>query len=259
MPHPNVKEFLRVMRGIDRSKTQTEVFRDFCEFSFCALAKTTAPTLERAEALEAQYMQAVARYRDKDDVRKMPELFALAAAALQAGGCDFLGEVAGEIGALDAGLGQFFTPYEVSRLNAEIIMADAPALIASRKFLTVQEPAAGAGGMVIAAADCLERHGLDLATCLWFEAAELNLSTYRMCYVQLSLRGLAGIVRHQNTLTLESYGHALTPAAFAFLAKNGHPFQDQRRQPQQIAHEPQPAPAPPLSVPNAAPLQLTLF
>lgn len=248
---PQVNEFLRILRRIDHSKRDTEVFRDFCEMAFCAIAKTTAPTRERAEALEADYMRAVKRYRNPDDVRKMPELLALAATALQAGGCDFLGVIAGEIGALDSGLGQFFTPYEISRLNAELILSDAPALIERQKFLTVQEPAAGAGGMVIAAADVLENKGIDPARHVWFDATELNGPTFQMCFVQTSLRGLAGIVRHGNSLSLETFGHALTPMAAGFLAVNGDPFAGQRRQPC-------PPAAPPLDA-TARPVQLTLF
>lgn len=249
---PQVKEFLRILRRIDHSKRDSEVFRDFCEMAYCAIAKTTAPTRERAEALEADYMRAVKRYRNPDDVRKMPELLALAATALQAGGCDFLGEIAGEIGALDAGLGQFFTPYEISRLNAELILSDAPAMIERQKFLTLQEPAAGAGGMVIAAADVLESKGIDPARHVWFDATELNGPTYQMCFIQTSLRGLSGMVRHGNTLSLETFGQSLTPMARGFLALNGDPFASQRRT----------LPAPPAEPPRQAatrPVQLTLF
>ena len=47
-------------------------------------------------------MACVARFRNKEDVRAMPELLAVAASALGKGGCDFFGAVAAEIGALDA-------------------------------------------------------------------------------------------------------------------------------------------------------------
>ena len=114
------------------------------------------------ETLEKQYMQAVARYRNKDEVRKMPELLAIASTVIGTGGLDFMGQVAGELGALDAGLGQFFTPYEVSRLMAEMNLGDATAAVAAKGFLTLCEPAAGAGGMMLAAADTLDRQGVDL-------------------------------------------------------------------------------------------------
>jgi hypothetical protein len=132
-----VTAFLKRMKDIDQSKRRTEVFRDFCELAFCALAKTTAHPPEKAERLEAQYMACVGRYRNPDDVRIMPDLLAMTVKAVASGGRDFLGE----IGALDAGLGQFFTPNVMSRLMAEMTLSGAAEIIQEHGFLAVGEPA----------------------------------------------------------------------------------------------------------------------
>ena len=237
----DVTAFAKRMNDIDRSKRRTEVFRDFCEMAYLALAKTTARP-DRADQIEADYMACVARYRDKADVRKMRELLEIAVAAIAPGGRDFLGEVAGEIGALDAGLGQFFTPYDVSRLIAEMSLADAGAIIRERGFITLQEPAAGAGGMVIAAADAVERLGFDPRSCLWFEATEINRGTFHMLHVQTAYRGLAGKNYHGNTLSLEVFSASVTPNAIPFLMQHGNP------------HAPRPGDAPPPIVTEAAPI-----
>ena len=226
MAHPAVKDFLRLLRQRDRSKRQTEVFADFCELAYCALAKRPSPFPDQRDQLEAQYMQVVGRYRDKDDIRAMPEMLALALTTISDGGTDFMSEVAGELGALDAGLGQFFTPYEVSRLIAEINLGDAAAQIAAKGFFTLQEPAAGAGGMLLAAADTLEARSLSLND-VWMDAIELSRSTYHMLYVQLAGRGIAGRVICGNSLSLETYTWAYTPAAAHFVAAHGHPFASQ--------------------------------
>jgi hypothetical protein len=76
MTVPLVSQFVKVLNGIDQSKSRTEVFADFCELSYCALAKAASPFTDQKDALEVQYMQVVGRYRDKDDVRKMPALLA---------------------------------------------------------------------------------------------------------------------------------------------------------------------------------------
>ena len=230
MAHSAVKDFLRLLAKRDRSKRQTEVFADFCELAYCALAKKASPYPDQRDQLEAQYMQVVARYRDPDDVRAMPEMLALALTTISAGGIDFIGEVAGEIGALDAGLGQFFTPYEVSRLMAEMALNNVDELLGEKGFITLQEPAAGAGGMLLAAADVLEGRGIDIASQVWIEAVELSRSTYHMLYVQASARGLAGRVICGNSLSLETYSSAYTAAAPVFIAKNGHPFATQIQQ-----------------------------
>ncbi|WP_299846877.1 N-6 DNA methylase [uncultured Paracoccus sp.] len=156
MAHPGVTAFLRALDQFDRSKTRTEIFRLFCEIAYCALAKRASPFADQRDRLEADYMACVGRFPNKDDVRRMPEMMATAIEAIAGGGIDFIGQVAAEIGALDAGLGQFFTPYEVSRLMAEISLGDTAGQIEAQGFITVSEPAAGAGGMVLALADALE-------------------------------------------------------------------------------------------------------
>lgn len=228
MSDQNVTAFLKRLSELDRSKSRIEVFRAFCEMAFCAIAKTTAPTRERADQLESDYMACVARFRNKEDVRAMPELLSIAASALGQGGRDFFGAVAAEIGALDAKLGQFFTPYEVSRLMAEISLGDASATIRDKGFLTIQEPAAGAGGMILAAADAIEGQGFDPAATIWFEGIELNRPTFQMAYLQTALRGLAGKMVCGNALSMEIYEVAFTPAALPFLQRHGDPFADQK-------------------------------
>ena len=255
-----VKEFVRCLEKIDRSKHSTDVFRDFTHMAFCALSKRATPCPTKAAQIEAAYMQTVATYRDPEDVRRMPELLAIATTALTAGGCDFLGEVAGEIGALDGKLGQFFTPYEVSRLIVEMTLADAPALIERQGFITIQEPAAGAGGMILAAADVLTSKGIDLARQVWFEAVELNRSTYHMAYIQTALRGVAGRVVNGNSLSLEVFGSAYTHAAWTFIDANGDPFRKQKAAvAQEQAHRPEPSRPAPQPQPYAPAIQLSLF
>ncbi|MGH1356848.1 MAG: N-6 DNA methylase [Thalassovita sp.] len=222
------KDFIKIMGELDRSKHQGEIFRDFCELLYCALAKVASPFEDQRDRLEAQYMEVVGRYRNKDDIRRMPELRDIALFEISAGGCDFLGEVAGEMGVLNDRLGQFFTPFEVSRLMAEINLTGIEKKIKEEGFVTVQEPAAGAGGMLIAVADKVESLGFNLETSLWFEAVELSASTFHMCYIQSAARGMAGRVIHGNSLTVETYTSAFTAAAHVFHAKNGPPFAKQQ-------------------------------
>ncbi|UWR62790.1 SAM-dependent methyltransferase [Phaeobacter inhibens] len=233
--NPAVKEFVRLLNDIDRSKHRSEVFADFCEMSYCALAKKASPFPDQRETLEAQYMSVVARYRNKDDVRKMPEMVGIALGEIGNGGCDFLGMAAGELEVLDAKLGQFFTPYEVSRMMAEISLTDVDEKIAEQGFITVQEPAAGAGGMLLAVADVIEGKGLNLETSIWIEAVELSRPTYHMCYVQCAARGLAGKIICGNSLSLEVFTGAYTAAASVFFAANGDPFAKQKEQAKQAA------------------------
>ncbi|MBO9457403.1 N-6 DNA methylase [Paracoccus sp. R12_1] len=235
MAHPAVTDFLRALDSFDRPKTCTEIFRIFCEMAYCALAKRASPFPDQRDRLEADYMSCVGMFPNKDDVRRMPDMMALALQTIAAGGVDFFGQVAAEIGALDARMGQFFTPYEVSRMMAEMILGDVSAQIEAQGFITISEPAAGAGGMVLAVADVIERQGFDPARHIWVEAVELSRATFHMAYVQIAARGVAGRVINGNSLSLETYEQAFTPGAPVFHVRNGHPFAKQREAEQQAA------------------------
>ena len=235
MAHPAVTDFLRALDSFDRSKTRTEIFRIFCEMAYCALAKRASPFPDQRDRLEADYMSCVGMFPNKDDVRRMPDMMGLAIQTIAAGGVDFFGQVAAEIGALDARLGQFFTPYEVSRMMAEMSLGDVSARIETQGFITISEPAAGAGGMVLAVADVIEKQGFDPSRHIWVEAVELSRATFHMAYVQIAARGVAGRVINGNSLSLETYDQAFTPAAPVFHALNGHPFAKQREAERQAA------------------------
>jgi len=235
MAHPAVTDFLRALDSFDRSKTRTEIFRIFCEMAYCALAKRASPFPDQRERLEGDYMSCVGMFPNKDDVRRMPEMMGLAMQTITTGCVDFFGQVAAEIGALDARLGQFFTPYEVSRMMAEMSLGDVSAQIEAQGFITISEPAAGAGGMLMALADVIEAQGFDPARHLWVEAVELSSATFHMAYVQIAARGIAGRVINGNSITLETFDQAFTAAAPIFYAANGHPFTKQREAARQAA------------------------
>lgn len=228
----NKKAFIKHLESIDRSKHIQDKFGNFCEMAYCAIAKTTQIDEAKAQSLEDRYMEIVSTYQNKDDVRKMSELLTLAALSLKNGGCDFLGEIAGDINALDKNSGQFFTPYHVSKLMAKIQMPDIPKLIEDKGFFSLSDPAAGAGCMPIAAADCVEEAGYNPMDCMSVQAVELNCTTYYMLYVQLSLRGVAAEVIHGNSLSLETFNSQYTPAAVYFFGKHGRLFDPPEKNPE---------------------------
>ncbi len=215
--------FIKQLGDLDRSKSEREKFRDLLELAYCAWAKLTAPDSERADALEARYMAVVGTYRAKADVRAYPR-FVAAAAAEAAQGRDFLGEVAAELGLLDARAGQFFTPRSVSLMMAEITMNDPGPLIEAEGFITLAEPAVGGGGMVLAAADVLERRGYEPGRHMLVNAVDLSPLCYQMGFLQLTWRGVPALVERANSLSLERFEAAWTPATAAFYALHGRLF-----------------------------------
>jgi type I restriction-modification system DNA methylase subunit len=221
MQTPQTKAFIKKLEEREFSKTLPQKFLDFLELAFCAYAKPMAEP-EKADALEARYMQIVGTYRDKDAVRAYPELIAMIAKEVPHG--DFLGTVAAEIGALNARQGQFFTPYEVSRMMAEMTMGDHEASIEAKGYLTVQEPAVGSGGMILALADAMQRRGYDPSSQLFVSAIDVSATCYWMTYLQLTFSGIPAEVIHGNSLSLETFDSVWTHATVPFFGKHGDIF-----------------------------------
>lgn len=240
MSHEPVKEFVKGLEKLDRSRSITETFRDMMEMAYCAHAKLMAPTVERADELEARYMGIVNRYENKDTIRAFPDLIGLAWETVAEGGCDFLGQVSSEIAALDVRNGQFFTPYEVSRLIAEINLDDLNSIIDQDGYFTLAEPACGSGGMVLAAADKVERMGYNPMLHMLVQAVDVSPLAYYMAYLQLTWRGVSAAVIRGNSLSLEIFESAWTIGAKAFQAHHGH--LSFAPQPEAVEVEPEPQP-----------------
>lgn len=220
MPTPPAdlrKQFIKVFSSLARHRERHDVLADFLEMAFCAIRKKTLPAGPEADAIEDRYMAVVRRNRP-EDVREMPKLFGITALAVQDGGCDFLGQVVVELELPSQRMGQFFTPYDVSRMMAEMTFDTVDEIIAEQGFVTVQEPACGAGGMIIAAADVIERKGCDIGRQLYVDATDISPLCFRMSYLQASLRGIPAVIRRGNTLSGEVFEAAVTPAFFGFYA-----------------------------------------
>jgi hypothetical protein len=214
-PAKHRKRFIKAFESLAHHRERHDVLADFLDMAVCAIRKTTVPPGPAADAIEDQYM-AVVKRNVPEDVRKMPELLGITALAVQEGGCDFLGQVVGDLELINGHMGQFFTPYAVSRMIAEMTLQDAGELIREKGFVTVAEPASGAGGMIIAAADVIEKQGFDIGRQLYVDATDISPMCFKMTYLQASLRGIPATIRRGNTLSRETFEVARTPAFLSF-------------------------------------------
>ena len=110
------------------------------------------------EARENKYLRIVSGY-EKPDAIRMAQLLAHVVNGLQNGFCDFLGRVFMQLGMGDKYRGQFFTPWSVASMMASLQLGNVAALFRERPFITLNDPACGAGCMVLAVADTLNRTG----------------------------------------------------------------------------------------------------
>jgi len=110
-------------------------------------------------------------------------------------------------------IGQFFTPYNICKCMAEMNIGDGTQEEISRKgYISVMDPACGAGATLIAAANTFKKYKINYQADVIFAAQDIDRIVGMMCYIQLSLLGCPGYVVIANSITNPLCGTGLIPA-----------------------------------------------
>lgn len=199
--------FLRTFKETARYRHRYEVFKDFVTMAACAIHNG----LHKDQVREDEYLTIIQRY-EPDDQQLFPELLGQLVVMLDEEPRDVLGPLYLELELGNKDTGQFFTPPALSELMARMTFGDELNKLDSQPFLTVQEPACGAGGMVLALVKTLIETEHDPSNRLWVQCIDVDRTAALMCYIQLSLWHVPAQVVVGNTLTLETREAWYTPA-----------------------------------------------
>jgi len=180
------------------------------EMTAIAIANSVEVRAKVRQDREARYMSIIGDYT-KSQQQVFPELVSILVASLERNSeQDFLGEM---FMALELGnhwKGQFFTPYSVCQMMAKITVQDAADKIMAKGYVTVNDPACGAGATLIAARNALELMHIGSSQ-VWFVGQDIDRLAGMMCYIQLSLLGCAGYVVIADTICNPLTGPVLWP------------------------------------------------
>lgn len=202
-------ELARRFREMSHRHSLWQVFADFNEMAAISLARLD---WTQQQAREDRYLQIVKAY-EPEELAIFPEILGGLALQLEAEMRDVLGQTFHELELHNKWAGQFFTPYDVSRMLAQMTMSDGlQEIIAANGFITAQEPACGSGGMAIAMAHALKDQEINYQQHLHVTAIDVDLKCVHMAFVQLSLLHVPAVVVHGNTLSLETWSAWYTPA-----------------------------------------------
>jgi hypothetical protein len=221
------RELVKLIRSFSHGHHLHSVFSDFVELSALAISNSVDRT--QFEAREKRYLDIVGKYT-KDEVQRFPQMLGLltlsfelrvqvtrkagevGASAHSAGLTDVLGQIYMMLELGNDRAGQFFTPYSVSHMMAMMTVGDGGEDVGNSGFMRVQEPACGAGGMVIATAHALADAGRNYQQVMHATCIDIDPCCVHMAYVQLSLLHIPAIVVHGNALSLAVWGLWYTPA-----------------------------------------------
>lgn len=203
------KEFDSIFMHMARHRSRWEVFSDFLAMASISFLNAVLYSQDR----EDKYLAIAANY-SPEELNLFAKLIAITVLALDKQHCDFLGEafMRNELGS--AHKGQFFTPYHISLLMSKISFGNTKEIeniIAQKGYISISEPSAGAGGMIIASDEVLRGAGFT-ENDYWVEARDLDLMACHMCHIQLTILNIPAKIIWGNTLSLETYDVFYTPA-----------------------------------------------
>lgn len=197
------KEFLRVFKQLTNRHRAWDVWRDFITMFACSLSNPLDK--EHRDKREALYLEVIKKY-SKQEQELFPELAAQTVLALEENPeQDFLGSIFMSLNLGNESNGQFFTPYHVCELMAEVTMDNTVQKVEQDGYISINDPCCGAGATLIAAIHAarkrLEKANLNYQNHVLIVAQDVDSTVALMCYIQLSLLGVAGMIKIGNSLT----------------------------------------------------------
>ena len=176
-----------------------------------ATAISNAVAKNRYEQREEAYLHCIRKY-NKEEQQLFPRLLAVIVEALnQNPNQDFLGDLYMNLNLSSSHKGQFFTPYSLCQCMAQMNVAEVIQTIEKKGWANVLDPCCGAGALFIAFANECKLKGVNYQTDLFFVAQDIDPVVADMCYIQMSLLGMAGYVVVGDSLSdpavaLDKYG-----------------------------------------------------
>lgn len=213
---PTVDDILKTLENGAYSVSRYTLLSDVFELG--AIAVSNAFHFQQKR--EDRYLQIIKKY-DAKMKQVIMKLFSQIYVLLQhqinprVGFNDYLGELYMRSETSNSKAGQFFTPYCISRVCAEMSIDEAKVnkFIESDEIITMNEPACGAGGMVLAAADTLyNKYKFNISRNLFVECSDIDSRCVHMTYLQLGLAGIPAVIYKRDTLTLQTWERWETPA-----------------------------------------------
>ncbi|MFI5702628.1 N-6 DNA methylase [Streptomyces xanthochromogenes] len=199
------REIVKLLAANTGAKRMSEIFDNFVEMA--ALALRNAVDVRGSEAWEAregQYLQIAGRY-SRTELDRFAEALALVTMEMEREPCDVLGRLYMELELGNERLGQYYTPYDIAQLMAEIRIDSVVEQVQRDGFARVYEPSCGAGAFMVALSQAMLEHGLNPQTQLHVTAEDIAPQAMHMIYIHLTLLHIPAVVRRHNVLTLQTF------------------------------------------------------
>lgn len=190
------KDIIKAINSIAGKYSAYEVFSDWIRCASLSISNSCQWNHDKVwQDREKMYLDTIRKYT-KEEAQLFVEMLGMLVETLEEPS-DVLGQVYMESGMGSKAAGQFFTPYHLSELCAELSLQEPD----EDGIYRINEPSCGGGGMIIAAASALKKKGIDYQRKMHVIAQDLDWKGVYMCYLQLSLLGINAVCVQGNTLS----------------------------------------------------------
>ncbi len=222
------KEFMRCFKELTGARHQYPVWSDIWElFALTIMNPLTKDLYSEHEYLkkvwderEERYKTVISRYSE-EEVNTIISMFGYMVLEFDNNPYqDFAGQTYMELGISNKNSGQFFTPYNLTQLMARLTMSHESLRrdVKERGWCMIYDCAVGGGATLIGGCEkaSQEFKRLDWRNHVMCMGNDIDITCVHMCYVQLSLLGVAGIVTQSDALTTAQVDFYKTPECVWF-------------------------------------------
>lgn len=203
MKEEKIKTIMNTLEHFKFKRDVIQVFCDCVESMALQIAIACDPKIKKKNIERFEHIFDDYDNEDKSIIRQLHKEITDLLAEFQNKHDDYLGElymqVVREYG--KPKLCQFFTPYHISHFMASVVVENQD----NTRPYKMADPCCGAGGLCIAFVDVLKNKKINYLQNAIIIANDIDKTCVYMTYLQLSFAGAAAIVKHQDSLTQETW------------------------------------------------------
>jgi type I restriction-modification system DNA methylase subunit len=225
----DVASFIKLFNTLTSKYSSYQLFDDFLELTFLSCAYGVYRKSQKGEEMEKRY-QILREKFTQEEFLVLDKLSEILREGLREEYQDFLGSVFHGLELHNKYKGQFFTPYNLCLMMAQITTSKGSFehAILEKGYMSVDEPSVGAGANLIAMAEVLNRYtdsscnqgevfmkgtileGSQLNDKLFMKGTDIDRRCVYMSYIQLSILDIPASIIWGNTLTQEIHDQFYT-------------------------------------------------
>lgn len=200
---PDLQKILKMIENMSGRYNKQTIFRDMVEMMALTISKESDSYRNQERSYD--YDILLEKYYNKKEPASFHNMGQLQMQVMttflahrEAGDIiDVFGPLYSALN-MDGKLGQFFTPWHISKMMAKMQIGNDD--FAGDRYQSLCDPTCGAGGMFLAFAQCMNEIGEDYRHKLIVWGMDIDTTCAQMCYAQLALYQIPGIVNRGDSL-----------------------------------------------------------